>query len=398
MQPTHHSKILAKSLFQSGRGRSASGRCVRFRRSMAETGRAPSTLLRPVHSTQGWKTSRPGSEEFHSFSTSRKGAVVSLIWKGFLAASSRTWRSDTKRFSMETLPKPLPSSSRPELRSAAATSEIVGPALLPIWMYPGSVIEALLHDSCQQGFGGRAPQVVEDHVNFPGQFGTKGGDERVVVLVERDDSVGAARPGFFKSLGIAAHRDDALRTEATGNLHSHLPCQACGAEDQNAFAHGKVGAVFERGPGRHGGIHHGGDGGVVERIGNGRAQGGPGDAAFSEGAKRRPHGAKENTRSVGSAAHAVDTRNERQLSGAAVVGSFGEGFDDGMQTCGRDVDEDFPFARDRIGEGRIAGRLFVRLDDGGVHGNLSPANTIRFWPPGNGAAATAVRYAGTAIE
>ena len=127
----------------------------------------------------------------------------------------------------------------------------------------------------------------------------------------------------------------------------------------------------ERRPGRHGGIDHGGDGGVVEIGGQRRAQRAPRNGALGEGSVGRVRCAEEDAGSVGGAADTVDSWNQGQLAGAAVVRSPGERFDDGMESGGGDVDEDFIGGGNGVGEGFVTGRLIVGMDDGGVHERVS---------------------------
>ena len=120
-----------------------------------------------------------------------------------------------------------------------------------------------------------------------------------MILIEGDGRIGAEVFGFFESLGIAADGDDTFGAEAAGDLHGELAGGAGGAEDEDAFAGDELSAVFERGPGGHGGIHHGGNGGVVEGVGDGRAHGTFGDGVLGEGSVGRARKAEEDAGAVG---------------------------------------------------------------------------------------------------
>src|SRR5580658_10565241 len=152
---------------------------------------------------------------------------------------------------------------------------------------PGCVVEAFLHDGGEEGFGGWAPKVVEDDVDAVIDLGTKGGDEGFAVLVEGDDGVGTEGFGFFECLGIAADRDNAFRAKATGDLHGEVAGAPGSAEDEDAFAVDEMSAMLKCGPGRHGGVDHGGDDGVIEIGGERRAHSAPGNGALGEGSVGR---------------------------------------------------------------------------------------------------------------
>ena len=65
----------------------------------------------------------PWSSAFQRVSTSLRGARSIFTSKGFLATSSTNSATDWKIFSIGTLPKPLPISSRPELAQCCAGRE-----------------------------------------------------------------------------------------------------------------------------------------------------------------------------------------------------------------------------------------------------------------------------------
>ena len=235
---------------------------------------------------------------------------------------------------------------------------------------PGFVVESFLDDRGEEGFGGRAPEVVEDDVDFViGDFVAKGGDEAVAILIEEDGGFGAEGFGFFEGPGVAADGDDAASAEAAGDLHGEVTGAAGGAEDEDVFSGDEMGAMCEGGPGGHGRVDHGGDDGVVEGVGEGGAHGAPGDGALGEGSIGRARGAEEDADAIWRAAYAVDAGDEGKLAGAAVVSSFGERFDDGMEAGSGDGDEDFVGLGDGVGEGFIAWRGIEGMDDCGVHEN-----------------------------
>jgi len=74
-------------------------------------------------------------------------------------------------------------------------------------------------------------------------------------------------------------------------------------------------------------------------------------------------------------ADAVDSGDEGEGAGAAVVGAAGERLDDGVERGGGDGDEGFAVGGDGIGEGAVAGWCVKGVDDGGVH-RRSPGDEI----------------------
>jgi hypothetical protein len=104
---------------------------------------------------------------------------------------------------------------------------------------------------------------------------------------------------------------------------------------------------------------------------------------LGEGAEGWAGGAEEDTSAGGEfaeggleAADAVDTGDEGEDAGAAIVGAVGEGLDDAVEGCGADGDEDFAGVGvgDGVGEGGVDGRGVEGLDYGGVHGRLLGLN------------------------
>ena len=71
-------------------------------------------------------------------------------------------------------------------------------------------------------------------------------------------------------------------------------------------------------------------------------------------------------------ADAVDSGDEGEDAGAAVVGAVGERFDDAVKSGGADGDEDFAGVGvgDGVVEGGVGGRGAEGLDYGSVHGRL----------------------------
>ena len=86
----------------------------------------------------------------------------------------------------------------------------------------GAGFEAFLRNGFEGGFGGRAPQVVEDDVDAVIELGAEGGDERVRGLIEGDDSIGSEGLKFFQRHRVASGSDNAARSAAFGYLYGEL--------------------------------------------------------------------------------------------------------------------------------------------------------------------------------
>ncbi len=241
------------------------------------------------------------------------------------------------------------------------------------WLRP------LLRDGGKEGFGGRAPEVVEDDVDAVGcELVSEGGGEGFGRLVEADDGVGAEGGELGEGLRVAAGGNDAASSSGLGDLHGELAGDAGGAEDEDAFARLELGA-HEGDGGGHGGVGDGGGGRVGDRVGDGDEHGAGGDGLLGEGAEGWARAAEEDAGAGGElaeggceAANAVDAGDEGKNAGAAVVRTVGERFDDAVKGGGGDVDEDFAGfgAGDGVVEGGVDGWGVEGLDNGSVHGSL----------------------------
>ena len=160
---------------------------------------------------------------------------------------------------------------------------------------------------------------------------------------------------------------DAARAEAFGDLHGKLAGDAGGAEDEHAFAGDKLGARGERNPGGHGRVGDAGGGDVIQAVGERDAHSAGGADALGKGAPGVARAAEVDARAVGEAANAVDTGNEGQLAGRAVMGAVGQGLNDAVQAGGGDGDGVFAGFGRGVGEGRVRGWCIEGADYGGFH-------------------------------
>ena len=147
------------------------------------------------------------------------------------------------------------------------------------------------------------------------------GDKRIGVLFEGDGGVGAEGGGLLEGFGVASGGDDARCAEAAGDLHGEVSGDAGRAEDEDALSGGELCARGERGPRGHAGVHHGGGRNVIDRVRQRQCHPRLSDGALGEGAIEIAGPSKVDTMAVGQAADAIDSGDEVELAGAAVVGS-----------------------------------------------------------------------------
>ena len=217
------------------------------------------------------------------------------------------------------------------------------------------------------GLGGRAPEVVEDHVDIGGLGGEVVGDlVGIGGQVQRGRGAEGGEDGQL--LRVSARGDDGLRSEVPGDLDGELAGGAGGAEDEDALAGVEGHPAVEGNPGGHAGVHGGGE---DHRVGVGRER----DGAAEVDCRGVGHGAvggvgedEVHERVVGPAADAVDARDEGQLPRRRVVRAIGLRADARVQAGGQDVHELVVLPHDRRDRDLLVGRWAVELaDDGGVH-------------------------------
>src|SRR5258708_27759734 len=101
----------------------------------------------------------------------------------------------------------------------------------------------------------------------------------------------------------------------------------------------------------------------------GEAEPGLRDRALGHCAEWTAGGTEVDAAAVRQMADTIDSGDERQDSGAAVMSAAGKRLDDGMEAGGDDFDEHLAVCGNGIMEGGIAGWSAEGFDDRGVHGS-----------------------------
>jgi hypothetical protein len=155
------------------------------------------------------------------------------------------------------------------------------------------------------------------------------------------------------------------------DLYRELTGNSRRAENKQILSGQESGAFGECGPGGHTGICDCCYSGGVEAVAAPQCTLCARLRYVRRTCQRGSGDAEIDSRTILLPCHAIHTGDKGQCCRAAVMGSGRQGFHNGVQSCGNNVEKDFALRRDWLGESCIPGRRIERMDDSSIHRELA---------------------------
>jgi hypothetical protein len=190
-----------------------------------------------------------------------------------------------------------------------------------------------------------------------------------MILSQGQDAVRPQLAQFLQRLRVAAGCHHSPRAQPLRHLYRQLPGHAGRSKNQDAFPRRQLRALGERPPRRHPRIHHGGHRRIAQWFGNREAGHPPSHASLRKAPVDRLGAGKVHALAIGQMANAVEARDERQFTRAAVMSARGQRLHNGVQARGGHGEQNFFSGRYRFCKRFVAGRSGKGMDDGSVHGS-----------------------------